>query len=129
MTPYAAELATLATSGSVKVRGAAEPLLDRCGEAAAEPLRSIAETGKPDARMWALRRLWAEGDAQQKAWCEQRAEADKAGPVRMLVEEWASLATTSAQNDDELPVERPVVDWHETVTDSDRACCSVTWHR
>ena len=53
-----------------------------------------------------MRLLWAEGDAEQKAWCEQRAEADKAGPVRMLVEEWASLATVGP-NAEEVTVERP----------------------
>ncbi len=109
---FARELVELATSTSSKVRAAAAPLLPRTIEACLQPLRTVAESGKPEARVLALRALHDSGLAEQQAWAVETAGKDRAASVTALLAEWAATPV----GDDELVVDVPVLEWAAEMT-------------
>lgn len=97
----APELSELAVSGSKQVRAAAEHVLRRCGAHAIAPLKRIAETGKLEQRLNALRLLWslAAKDEALRDYARDIARADKAPSVQALVEEWEGNAQAAAASE------------------------------
>lgn len=110
----AAELATLAVSGSKQVRNAATPLLTHTGVAGIAALRALATDGKPEQRQLALRalaRLAAADDAELHAWLRETALADKAASVQALVVEWDAERAAPTTEIAALEYARPTLDW------------------
>jgi hypothetical protein len=111
----APELAELVVSGSKPVRLAAQPLLQRAGEAADELLRGIAREAKPEQRALALRLLvWlAKQRNQPQLELDARAIAvtDKAPSVNGLIAEWDRRQQPAAEPSADLVYEIPEIDW------------------
>lgn len=108
-----AQIAELAASSSKQVRAAAEPLLSRTGVPVTEALKEVALTGKPEARLQALRALAAlagkRKDAALLSFTRDTAAADKAPAVQALIAEWEQQAATPTEVSYDYSV--PVIDW------------------
>lgn len=120
LTEFAPELACIVASSNREVRGDAQRFL--AIEGVPEELRVLAESGKPEQRLEALKLLWATGDDEQRAWAEKRAGADRAASVRKLLDAWA----VAAPQDVPLPEIR-AVDLRVPVTDELRALLRTVW--
>ncbi|MFI5729635.1 DUF4132 domain-containing protein [Kribbella sp. NPDC051587] len=84
---FASEIAIAAASTSAAVRDRAKPLLSV--EGVTEGLRVVAEQGKPDQRLQALKLLLATEDAEVQQWALGCAAADRAEKVRELAAAWS----------------------------------------
>lgn len=108
-----AQIAELAASSSKQVRAAAEPLLSRTGVPVMEALKEVALTGKPEARLQALRALAAlaakRQDAALLSFTRDTAAADKAPAVQALIAEWEQQGATPTEVSYDYTV--PVIDW------------------
>jgi hypothetical protein len=111
----ARELTDLATGGSKQVRHAAQPLVRRCGEAADEPLRSLAVEAKPEQRGHALRLLvWLAKERRAPELAEfarAAALADKAPSVQALIGEWDRLEAPQPEALSSPAYDIPRIDW------------------
>lgn len=125
---FAGEIADYATSTSSQVRKSAATLADRCGQAIAEPLRSLAQEAKPEQRGHAFRLLWSRAaDAEARAWAQEHAAADRAPSVQALAQEWANgLAGPEPEVLTQEPP-RPDVSWRVPVTPEVRAALEALW--
>lgn len=116
---FAEELSELAASSSKQVRAAAEPLVLRCQRSCIGPMKRIAETGKPEQRLNALRLLHLMAkkfeDAALAESAREIAAADKAPSVQALVVEWGALSREAASATP-FEFERPRVVWSTRVT-------------
>ncbi|TXG79994.1 MAG: DUF4132 domain-containing protein [Rhodocyclaceae bacterium] len=117
----APELSELAVSGSKQVRAAAEAGVRRCGAMVVAPLKRLAESGKPEQRLHALRLLRAlalrDDDAALRDYASATAQADKAPNVQALVGEWESEAQAVAETaQTRYDFEVPVVDWSNALS-------------
>ena len=109
------ELCELATSGSKQVRNAAGPLIQRCNDAVFFTLRTIAQDGKPEQRLHALRLLHAlaseRGNEAELAFARDRASVDKAATVQALIAEWDAEAASGSAGPTKYEYVLPVIDW------------------
>lgn len=110
---YAGALAELATCTSARVRSAATPLVVRVGCAAVPSLRGIAEQGKPEQRVQALRLLMeaAGDDAEVRSFARATAGADRAASVRNLLAEWDRATELEVAQPDPVVPEAGPVEW------------------
>ena len=105
-------LCELGAATSKQVRAEAEPLLRRAGPVTSAPLRELAQHGKPEQRLQALRLLHGLG-ADDTAFARATAAADKAPSVQGLLAEWDGAQTQAqAEAAEESPAPPlPVIDW------------------
>ncbi len=87
--PFLADLARLATEPAKTLREAATALIVRAGNAALQPLRQIAETGKPDEKGHALRLIAMLDIPEGKAFLHQRVTQETVPGVLKLLNELA----------------------------------------
>ncbi|MEV0795910.1 DUF4132 domain-containing protein [Kribbella sp. NPDC050459] len=116
----APELAGVLASSNRQVRTDAQRFLAVDGVLG--ELRVLAEKGKPEQRIEALKLLWATDDEEQRQWAEKVAGADRAASVRKLLDTWAF----SAQEEASVPDIRPV-DLRVPVTDELRSMLGALW--
>jgi hypothetical protein len=103
------------------VRKESERLLPTAGVTA--ELRRLAEKGKPEQRLQALKLLWASESPEVRSWAEEFAAAERAPSVRELLNDWKS--TSSA---DEPPaLELPPIDLRVPLTDDLRGRLQRLW--
>ncbi|MBV8656574.1 MAG: SEL1-like repeat protein [Burkholderiales bacterium] len=126
---FVPEICDCATSNDVQLRTAAEALVRRVRDAALEPLKEIARSGKPDRRVNSLKLLWTlareQGDADLTDFAVTTASADAAPTVRMLVELWDGSA---AANDlVEYNYEVPQIAWATELTSELVAAVETLW--
>ncbi|MFI5696185.1 DUF4132 domain-containing protein [Kribbella sp. NPDC051586] len=113
------ELASIAASSNREVRAAARPFLTIEGVPA--ELRALAEKGRPDQRVEALKLLWAtEG---HREWALEHAAADRAASVRELLDVWRPVAAPA----EPPPLEIPKVFLRMPVTEDLRALLRKVW--
>ncbi|MBP6748887.1 MAG: DUF4132 domain-containing protein [Xanthomonadaceae bacterium] len=100
---FVGEIVEFAASSSKQARAAAEPLVLRCADAAIEPLKALAASGKPEQRQHTLRLLWTfagkRDDEALRAFARETATADKAATVQSLVQEWDAAVENHAAMD------------------------------
>ncbi len=112
---FSPEVAELATSSSKQVRAASESLVRRCASNIVDSLKAIAEKGKPDQRLNALRLVWLLGkagnDPALQLFANEAAAADKAPSIQALVSEWQSDNANSASDADRYEYDLPKIDW------------------
>ncbi len=121
--PLAGPLAEAATSSSSKVRDAARPLITRIDLAAADPLRRLAEDGKPERRAYALELLAALPD--QRDWAVQTAASDRAASVRALSARWETADAPSVTPAALVPDLPPLPSWALSAADAERVANQV----
>lgn len=120
----APELAGIATSSNRDVRAAGQPFLAIDGVPA--ELRVLAEKGRPDQRLEALKLLWATEDEDQRRWAEEHAAADRAASVRKLLGTWHPPAAPARP---ELPpLKTPAISLRVPVTDELRELLRNLWN-
>ena len=88
--PFLDDLARLATGPAKTLREATSALIVRAGEAALQPLRQIAESGKPDEKGHALRLIAGLDLPEGKAFLHQRVARKTAPGVLKVLKELAS---------------------------------------
>lgn len=115
---FADEITDLATATSARVRDAATPMVASGGPAFTGPLRQRATAGRPEQRLHALRLLRSLATtAEDRAWTEATAAADRAPSVLALVEEWSSAPAPDDAPEVVPDTEpRPVIDWTVSLT-------------
>ncbi|MFK4088652.1 DUF4132 domain-containing protein [Kribbella sp. NPDC020789] len=79
---FAPEIAIAAASTSAAVRNRVKPLLGGAG--VTDELRVLAEQGKPDQRLQAIKLLLATDDAELRQWAVDRAGADRSEKLQAL---------------------------------------------
>jgi hypothetical protein len=126
---FAAEIADFGTSGSKQVRGAAMPLMRRCGAAVMPPLRKLAAEAKPDQRLLALKAIWelAGEDESLRSFARETAQADKAPSVQALNEEWEWKTRAESAELAPLTVELPIIDWSNALTPAVKTALEAFW--
>lgn len=115
----APELASIAASPNREVRSDAQQFLGVPGVPA--ELRVLAEKGKPDQRLEALKLLWATDDGEQRRWAEEVAAADRAASVRGLSETWSTAVA------EEPELQLPQISLKQPITDELRGLLREIW--